>query len=71
MKVQVFTVTAALFGLVLATNIWPAVESAFGDDMKREIFSEWSKYTHICTLCTYTCTLCTYVHTYTHLPSLA
>ena len=71
MKVQVFTVSAALICLVLAANTWPTVESAFGDDMKKEIYSECSKYTHICTLCTYACTLCTYVHTYTHLPSLA
>ena len=55
---KVFAVTETLIYLVLAATTWPAVESAFGDDMKREVFSEWSNYAR-----TYVYTLTHYIHT--------
>ena len=58
-----FTITE-LICLVLAANTWPAVESAIGDDIKKEVFSEWSKYTHICTLYIRIHTM--HIHTYTY-----
>ena len=65
---KMFTITEALICLVLAAYTWPAVESAFGDDIKREVFSEWSKYTHVHTLYICCCTvhtLDTYMHAHT------
>ena len=61
---KVIAVTEALICLVLAANTWPAVESAFGDDIKKEVFSEWSMYTHMHTLYIHIHTI--HIRTYTY-----